>query len=222
MKLAALFSGGKDSVLALHEAAEQHDIVCLITMVSKNPESYMFHTPNIHLTALQAASLEIPQITFETAGEKEEELEDLKKAIVKAREQYQIGGIITGAIQSVYQASRIQKICNDLDLKCINPLWQRNQIDILRELLDKKMKVIIVGVFAYPLEKEWLGKEMDEKVIEDLTALQKSLKINPAGEGGEIETLVVDAPLFKRPIKIIKAEPVWDKDSGIYKIIEAI
>ena len=52
MRLGVLFSGGKDSTLALHLAAEKEEVICLITVVSKNPESYMFHTPNIDVTAL--------------------------------------------------------------------------------------------------------------------------------------------------------------------------
>jgi len=77
MKIAVLFSGGKDSVYALHFAMQQHEIACLISMISKNTESYTFHVPNIHLTKLQAEAMEIPLIQFETEGEKEKELEDM-------------------------------------------------------------------------------------------------------------------------------------------------
>ena len=114
MRLGVLFSGGKDSTLALHLASEKEQVVCLITVVSKNPESYMFHTPNIDVTALQAAALELPLVSVVTEGLKEEELADLEKAIAQAKNKYQIEGVVTGAIESVYQASRVQRICNDL------------------------------------------------------------------------------------------------------------
>ncbi|MEM4243462.1 MAG: TIGR00289 family protein, partial [Candidatus Bathyarchaeia archaeon] len=76
MRLGVLFSGGKDSALALHKAAESAEIVCLITLVSENKESFMFHTPNIAITALQAEALGLPLIRKVTKGEPEKELKD--------------------------------------------------------------------------------------------------------------------------------------------------
>ena len=112
MRLGVLFSGGKDSTLALHYAAEKEEVACLITLISKNKESYMFHTPNIDVTSLQAQALELPQITKITQGEKEKELLDLENAIAQAAKKYRIEGVVTGAIESVYQAERVQRICN--------------------------------------------------------------------------------------------------------------
>ena len=112
MRLGVLFSGGKDSTLALHLAAEKEEVACLITVVSKNKESYMFHTPNIDVTALQAEALGLPLVSVVTEGRKEEELADLEKAIAEAKSKFHIDGIVTGAVESVYQASRVQRICN--------------------------------------------------------------------------------------------------------------
>ena len=120
MKLAALFSGGKDSTLAIYKTMLDHEISCLITIRSLNPDSYMFHTPAIDLTKLQAKSVNIPLITVETKGIKEVELNDLKTAIKKAISDYNIEGIITGAVESVYQATRIQKICKKNNRTSIN------------------------------------------------------------------------------------------------------
>ena len=65
MKLGALFSGGKDSTLAIVKARDKgHEVACLISMISKNPESYMFHVPNVHLTKLQAKAMDLPLLTF--------------------------------------------------------------------------------------------------------------------------------------------------------------
>src|SRR3990170_1620577 len=112
MKLGVLFSGGKDSTLALHMTAEHEEATCLITLVSKNPESYMFHTPNIHLTEIQAEATDLPLIAKVTEGRKEEELKDLEQAITEAVKQHRIEGVVTGAVESVYQAERVQRICN--------------------------------------------------------------------------------------------------------------
>src|SRR3989304_1058713 len=118
MKLGVLFSGGKDSTYAAWLAQKEgHKLVCLITLSSKNPNSYMFHTPSISKTQKQAEAMGIPIITKETKGKKENELLDLEEAIKEAKTRYKIEGVITGAVESVYQASRIQKICSTLNLE---------------------------------------------------------------------------------------------------------
>ena len=177
MKLATLFSGGKDSVYATYlEKKKGNEIVCLITIFSENKESYMFHTPSIEKTKKQAEVMGLPLLIQKTKGKKEEELVDLKKAIQTAIKKYKIEGIITGAIRSVYQAERIQKICDELKIKCVNPLWQKNEEDYLKELLKNKFKIMIVGVFAYPLNQKWLGRIIDEKFIKDAVELTKNTK----------------------------------------------
>ena len=157
MKLAVLFSGGKDSVFACYKAMEKHDVVCLISIISSNQDSYMFHTPNINLAKYQAEAMEIPLITHKTKGEKEIELEDLKKAIEKAKTEFAIEGVVTGALKSEYQASRIQKICDELELECINPLWNMDQEEEMREVIKLGFKFIITKVAAYGLDKSWLN-----------------------------------------------------------------
>src|SRR4030066_993868 len=160
MKLGVLFSGGKDSTLALHMTAEHEEATCLITLVSKNSESYMFHTPNIHITALQAETVGLPLVSKVTEGKKEEELKDLEQAIKDAITDHDIEGVVTGAVESVYQAERVQRICNHLGIWCFNPLWKRNQKRLLEELVEKRFNVIISGIFAYPLDETWLGKKL--------------------------------------------------------------
>jgi len=221
MRLGILFSGGKDSTLALHIAAEKEEVTCLITVLSKNKESFMFHTPNIDITVLQAEALGLPQITKTTQGEKERELRDLEDAIDEAAERFQIEGVVTGAIESVYQAERIQRICNRLGLWCFNPLWKHDQKALLEELLEKQFKVIISGVFAYPLDEKWLGKQIDNKLIERLVELQRQYGLSPSGEGGEIETTVLDAPLFKKKIDILDYSTEAKGNAGVFTIKQA-
>ena len=207
MKLGILFSGGKDSTYSAWLVKNfGYELTCLISIFSKNPESYMFHTPSIKKTKKQAEVMGIPIIIQKTNGEKEEELKDLEKAIEKAKQKYKIEGIVSGAIQSVYQASRIQKICDKLNLECFNPLWQKNEEEYLEELIKNKFKIIIVGVFAYPLDKSWLGREINQKVVNELKKINQKYKINLAGDGGEFETFVLNCPLFKKELNIINKE----------------
>ena len=193
MKLGVLFSGGKDSGYALYKASKENEIVVLITIDSKNKDSFMFHTPINNVQKL-SNKLNIPLITVKTEGEKEKELEDLKVAIKKAKEDFEIEGIVTGAIASNYQASRIQKICDDLDISCINPLWQKDQEELLRELVKEGFKIKIVKVAAEGLDESWIGKTLNNELIEKLLELKEKYGINVAGEGGEYESEVEEFP----------------------------
>jgi diphthine-ammonia ligase len=221
MKLGVLFSGGKDSALALHKANQKEEVACLITLVSENKESFMFHTPNIDVTALQAEALRLPLIQKVTSGKPEAELKDLEEAIAQAVKAYNIAGVVSGAIESVYQSERIQRICSRFGVWCFNPLWKRNQKALLEELVAKGFKVIISGVFAYPLDSTWLGKELNTQLISKLLRLEKEFGLSPSGEGGEIETTVLDAPLFKKKIEILDYEVEAKGNSGVFRIKQA-
>lgn len=221
MKLGVLFSGGKDSMLALHEVSKKNEIACLITLVSLNKESYMFHTPNIYITPLQAEALGLPLLRKVTKGEQEKELTDLKTAVEQAIQEFKIEGLVTGAVESMYQSRRIQRICDRLNIRCLNPLWKKNQIGLLEELALKGFKVIVSGVFAYPLDASWLGKEINKELIKRLEKLQENYSVSPSGEGGEIETTVLDAPLFTKKIEVMKYKIEARHNSGVFIIQKA-
>ena len=218
---AVLFSGGKDSCMALQHALQSTNVQCLITITSENPASYMFHTPNIHIAETQAKAIGLPIIKKTTKGQKEEELKDLEKAIQEAIKKYKIEGIVTGALASLYQSSRIQKICDKLNLVCLNPLWQKDQIEFLKELINQKFEVIVIGTFAEGLEN-FIGRKIDDKFIEDIQKVVKKYKINPAGEGGELETLTLDAPFFKKRLNIEKSHIETDSTGSKVLVIEKI
>ena len=221
MKLGVLFSGGKDSYLALQYASQDHEISCLLTLESEKEDSWMFHTPAIEWTKLQAEAMNINYLNLKTSGVKETELNDLETIIKSAISKYSIEGIVTGALASVYQTTRIQKICNKLDLWCFNPLWQLPQEILLEELLSSKIDSIITGVAAEPFDGWWLGRHIDSKCINDLVALKASHRINPAGEGGEIESFVINARLFTKKIVISKSKKHYSNFSGKLEILEA-
>ena len=219
MKLGVLFSGGKDSTMAAWLAKKAgNELVCLITIHSKNPASYMFHTPSIKKTEKQAEVMGIPLIVRETEGIKEEELKDLEDAIRDAIKKYKIQGITTGALHSDYQASRIQKICDKLKIKCLNPLWHKDELQYLKEIIENRFKVIIIGVSAYPLNASWLGRVLDKRFIEDAIKIHEKYKIHMAGEGGEFETFVLDCPLFERPLKVTGADFTGEDHSWCMEI----
>jgi len=214
MRVGVLFSGGKDSFYALAKAMKYEQIACLISLVSENKHSYMFHTPGQNLLRAQAEAVGLPIVLHPTKGEEEKELEDLRSAIVLAKKKFKIGGVVTGALASTYQASRVQRICNELELWCYNPLWQKDQIVLLHELVEDGFVVAINGVAAEPFDETWLGKKITPDVITRLEELQQSHHINPAGEGGEYETMVLDSPLHKRKLVLTAPRKTFVKGAG--------
>lgn len=222
MDVAVLFSGGKDSTMAVYAAIKaKEDVKYLLSVKSRNDESYMFHVPNIHITDLLSQALDIPIMSIETDGVKEEELKDLKVAFEKLKS-LGIEAIYTGALYSVYQKSRIEKLGSEVGLKIISPYWHVNELEYMREIVDLGFKIIISGVAAWGLDESWLGRVIDEDAIDDLVKLNEKYKINIAFEGGEAETLAIDGPIFKKSINILKYKKEWHLDSGVYIIEDAV
>jgi ABC transporter with metal-binding/Fe-S-binding domain ATP-binding protein len=218
MKIASLFSGGKDSVFAIYIASQSGwDIKHIVSVYPKRNDSWMFHSVNINLSEIIAEAIDIPFIKTQTNGKKEKELDDLK-AILKPLD---IDGVISGAIASEYQRTRIEKICHELELKSFTPIWHKDQELILREQIKSGFKIKIVGIFAQGFDKNWLGKIIDEKSLEDLIKLKKKYLINISGEGGEYETLVLDGPIFKKEIILDETLEEWTRDRGILKVNKA-
>ena len=218
MRVAVLATGGKDSTLALyHVLKEGYEVACLATMIPLREDSWMFHYPNIRLIDLFAKAVNIPVVKAETSGVKETEVEDLKRLI----EKLDVDGIVSGAIASEYQKERIDRICRQLNLKSIAPLWHRDPLEMLQEILTLKFEVIIIGVYALGFDFEWLGRRIDTGTVEDLRRLNKHYGVSLVGEGGEYETLVLDTPFFKKRIKIVEAKKIWKNQSGYFLITKA-
>jgi diphthine-ammonia ligase len=216
MDVAALISGGKDSALALHRAMKAgHKVKWLVTMVPQRPDSWMFHYPNIGLTKLFAEAAGFPLIKADTSGIKEKELDDLKALLGTL----DVEGVVSGAVLSQYQRSRIDGVCEELALVSIAPLWQQNSLELLTEIIELGFHVIVTGVYAHGLDCGWLGRLIDKEALDKLVELNKKYELSIIGEGGEYETLVLDAPYFKSRIQISKARIVWEDSSG-YLLVE--
>ena len=221
MKAVILYSGGKDSTMAVYQAMKNKDeVYALLAMVSKNKESYMFHVPNIHMVDYCAAAMEIPTVDVLTDGVKEEDLEDVENALMRLK-QKGVECVYSGALESVYQKSRIDNICKRIGLKSVSPLWHVDAVEYMRQLVDEGFEVIISSVSAYGLTKDWLGKTITHEVIDKLIELNEKYGVHPAFEGGEAETLVLDAPFYDRRIVVDDAEIIWNVDSGLYNITKA-
>lgn len=218
MRAVALCSGGKDSSYALWLAMrEGHEITNLVAMIPRRDDSFMFHSANIGLIDLFAECAGLPLVKAETSGEREEELEDLKRVL----RGLDVEGVISGAIASNYQRSRIEKICKELGLKSLTPLWGADQAKLLREMIYYKFDIIITSVSADGFDEGWLGRRIDERCLDDLMKLHRKHQINISGEGGEYETLVLDAPFFRGRIEVMEAQRIWRGTSGYYEVKHA-
>lgn len=218
MRVAVLATGGKDSALTLYRILKQgYEVKCLVSMMPQREDSWMFHYPNIHLVKLFAEAAEIPLVSAETSGVKEEEVEDLKRLIAKL----DVEILVSGAIASNYQKSRIERTCKELGIRCLTPLWGENPVNILNELVKCEFEAVITGVYAYGFSPEWLGRKIDEETIRALVELNRRYGISVVGEGGEYETFVLDAPYFKKRITIVSADKFWKTQSGYLLIKEA-
>jgi ABC transporter with metal-binding/Fe-S-binding domain ATP-binding protein len=218
MRLAALCSGGKDSTFALWLATKEgHEVEKIVAMIPAREDSWMYHVPNIRLVDLYAECAGIPLVKAETGGERESEIEDLKRVL----QGIEAEGVVSGAIASTYQKSRIEGVCRELGLKSLTPLWGRDPVELLHEMLESGFEVIITGVAAEGLDESWLGRRLDEKCAGDLIELHRKLGIHISAEGGEYETLVLDAPFFGKRIKPVKTRRVWRGTHGFLLIERA-
>ena len=220
MKVACLFSGGKDSTFSLYLAKHMGlSIECLLTLIPLSPESFLFHYPNTWITSIQSQALEIPIITKKIQSSSiDDEGENLYNLIKTAVKKYQIEGIVHGGISSNFQRNKFYNICKKHSLKLISPLWQINQYEYMSNLLNNNFLIKIVGVSAMGLESKWLGINLDSINLQILNDLSKKYGFNLSFEGGEAETLVLDCPIFKKRLEILKSNTFWDGQRGILEI----
>ncbi|MFH1835170.1 MAG: diphthine--ammonia ligase [Methanobacteriota archaeon] len=218
MKVSVLYSGGKDSNYALYWALNQGwDVDSLVSLKPKREDSYMFHYPCIDLTNLQASCIGLPLLEENVSGVKEEEVSELETVLSKL----DVDGIVSGAVASEYQKTRIDSVCHNLELKSFNPLWHKEPVMLMRDILGAGFKVLVVGVSAEGLDESWLGRLLSEKDVMALVKLEEKYGVSVCGEGGEFETFVLDGPTFKKKIKVKQSVKKWEGQSGILSILEA-
>lgn len=219
MRLAALYSGGKDSAFALYLAEQMgHEIPYLINIVPTDKASWIFHTPNLNIVPLMAESMGIPLLSISSDGTEDGDLSSLRD-VLKGLD---IEGVVTGAVWSDYQWDRINLICGDLDLKVISPLWRKDQDLVYDEMVDSGIDAVIVGVFAEGLDKGWLVRHLDAGCKEELTELRKKFGISILGEGGEFESMTLDSPMYDRRLRITESKVECDRSSATLNVSEAV
>ncbi|MUN28221.1 diphthine--ammonia ligase [Sulfuracidifex metallicus] len=202
MILCVLFSGGKDSTYALHWAIfKGFKLGKLITFIPERDDSWMFQYQNVKFTKFQADSMGLPLTFINTSGEKSSELNDLRRAMSSCVDEG-MDGVLTGALLSDYQRMNVNMIAQELNLRVFSPLWRKNQEEYLRWLPREGFSFIITHSASMGFPHDLVGKEIGEAEVERIISASRKFSFNPAFEGGEAETFVVNAPLFTKKINV--------------------
>ncbi|MGP8017525.1 MAG: diphthine--ammonia ligase [Thermoplasmata archaeon] len=199
MTVTALVSGGKDSIYAAYLADTQGwPVDELVTIAPENPDAMMFHTPNLELVTLQAQAWKKSHRRVPVRGTGEErELAALRDAIEGDR-----GPVVAGAIQSSYQWAHLLRIADGVGRRLYAPLWRKEPARVVREEITAGLDIRLVHLAAEPLTPDLLGRRLDLDLVAELERRSREIRpVNVAGEGGEFETLVVDAPFFEGRIE---------------------
>ena len=202
MKVVASWSGGKDSCFACYKAIQEgYDVSQLLTMMA-DPSKSNFHMISSELLDAQSQAIEIPIVKWTTTPDTYEQ--EFKRALLQMKTKA-IEGLVTGDVYDValHEAGWLDRICKEVDLKPVKPLWHRDTQQILNEFINEGFKATVVRVKTDVLGVEWLGRQVNKKFFNDLLKLGT---VDPCGERGEFHTFVTDGPLFKKRIEILESE----------------
>ena len=221
-KLAALFSGGKDSTHAIYLALQRgFGVSTLVTARPERSDSHMFHVPNLDVTRMAAEAMGLAHVEVKVSGEPEREVDELEAGLRPLVESGQVDGLLSGAIASDYQWARLNEVGHRLGVPCCSPLWRVDGERVIRDELASGLKFMIVAAQTEGLNEKWLGHTIDEALLADLVRASAEHRFNVAGEGGEYETLVTDGPLFSERIRIEAYHVVTGETSSYFVVDEA-
>ncbi|MEW5691710.1 MAG: diphthine--ammonia ligase [Candidatus Hydrogenedentota bacterium] len=197
MKAFCSWSGGKETVLALYKTMQNLDleVAYLLNMISEDGKHSRSHGVGVDFMRLQAESIGIPIIQKKTTwktyeGEFKRAISDLKKEDIEAG--------VFGDIDLQEHRDWIERVCKDIDIKPLLPLWNGKREELLKEFIQTGFKAIVVSCRADLLSKEWLGRKIDEAFIKDLKVMNN---VDLCGENGEYHTFVYDGPIFNKPVE---------------------
>jgi len=218
VRVAALFSGGKDSTYAAYVAMQRGwEVTHLLSIIPEDRDSMLFHVPNLHLTPLLAEAMGLPLLQEPANAGEAGELDALRRIFRRV----DADGVVVGAIASDYQHERVNRVAAETGLRVFAPLWRHDPRRLVRDYLTAGMEIVFSSVSAEGLDASWLGRRWDDGVVEDLLRLQERHGVHPCGEGGEFETLVLDGPMFSKRVRVVRASPEWQGSSGVWRVSEA-
>lgn len=207
MKKAYLnWSSGKDSALALYIILQEntYTINTLVTTVNQKYKRISMHGVDEILLKKQAESIGLPLDIIYFPEEVSMETYDsimknnLQKFVDRGNEYAVFGDVFLEDLRKY----REEKLA-ELNLKGVFPLWKEDSKSVMKKFLSLGFKAITVSVNANLLDKNFVGREIDEQFINDLPS-----NVDPCGENGEFHTFVYDGPIFSKPINVKVGEKV--------------
>lgn len=215
MRLASLYSGGKDSSFSLYVAEQMgHEVPYLVNIIPEDRASWIFHTPNLNVVPAIAEAMGKELVLGKSTGEEDSDMEGLRKAL----EGLDIDGVVTGAVWSDYQWDRMNLVCGDLGLKVVSPMWRKDQDMLMDQILDAGVEAVIVGCYAEGFDESWLGRPLNAGTVAELKKLREKFGISIMGEGGEYESLTLNSPSFRYPLRIADCKKEWTRNSGLLSV----
>ena len=196
MKAFCCWSGGKESALSFYRAEKSGvNISYLLNMISEDGKHSRSHGINSNFLRLQAEAIGIPIVQRRATWEIYEE--EFKKAISDFKKENIQAGVF-GDIDLQEHRDWVERVCKDVGIRPILPLWKGKREELLEEFINLGFKTIVIATQASFLGKEWLGRKIDEKFVEELKVMGG---IDLCGEKGEYHTFVYDGPIFKNPVQ---------------------
>ncbi len=202
-------SGGKDSMYALYAALQEGIKVDYLMFIKIGGKA---HLDNKWLMKLVSESIGIPAVTV---GGK---ISDIQKSLKKLG----AGTFVSGVMTTPEHIDYYRQICDPIKVSHYAPLWGKNPLTALAEMKQLGFRMLVIEVdVAMGANKDWLGKEIDDTMLNEIERLKADRSINPIGEFGEYHTFVVDCPIYKKSVRVTKAKIVWKKSKGYFDIKKA-
>jgi uncharacterized protein (TIGR00290 family) len=220
------WSGGKDSCLACYKAIQKgYKIKHLLHFVSRESKRSCFHGIENRLMQLQAEALGINMIQKEVSPDMAKYESEFKEAVSKLKTEG-IATMVFGDIYLLDHANWVERVCKELGITAVEPLWNNPAEAVLEEFINLGFKAVVVSCQADKFGSEFIGREVNRELLEYLV----SRNICPCGENGEFHTFVTDGPMFKKCIRIVESESVlkegfwkhWFLDIKKYKLFEKL
>ena len=216
MQVIGLWSGGKDSCFACYKAKLQgYNFLSLFNFTDASSRNSLSHGLSSQIIRKQVSLLDIPLL--QKAMPKQDYREEFKNVINEWKKNAGIAGIVFGDIYLQEHKDWIDKVCSELNVEPILPLWKEDTRDLINVFIKAGFKAKIVSTDAKFLGEEWLGREVDQELVKDLGNLGN---IDLCGEKGEFHTFVTSGPLFKKRIEITKSRKRYMNGRWFLDILE--
>lgn len=186
-------------------------------MITEDGKRSWSHGQSPDLLQVQSQAIEIPLVQRRTTGDN---YEAEFKNMLLAFKQEGVGGGVFGDIDFNEHRQWIDRVCQEVAIAPHLPLWGKSQDKILRDFIGLGFEAIVVTTRADLLGEEWLGRKVDLDFLKQLDELRKTEDITLCGEAGEYHTFVIDGPLFKKRLEILKTKKVLKEGHWFLEILK--